>query len=69
MNPVLGHGLTFDFMTFNVLVHRLSRDQTMYQILEKPKNPWRNSPKAFVICGLARNHLRVYSPFVDPPAI
>jgi len=29
--------LTFDLMTFNVLMHRLSRDQTMYQVLEKPK--------------------------------
>jgi len=29
--------LTFDRMTFNVLVHWLSRDHTLYQILEKPK--------------------------------
>jgi len=54
--------LTFDFMTFNVLVHRLSRDQTTYQVLEKPKK----------ICGricrkhgLARNYLVIYSPFLD----
>jgi len=38
--------LTFDRITFTVLVHRLSRGQTMYQILEKPKNPRRNSPEA-----------------------
>jgi len=37
--------LTFDLMTFNVLVHRLLRDQTMYQILENQKNPRRNSRK------------------------
>jgi len=30
--------LTFDPMTFNVLVHRLSRDQAMYQILEEKKS-------------------------------
>jgi len=29
--------LTFDLMTLNVLVHPLSRDQTMYQILENQK--------------------------------
>jgi len=58
--------LTFDLMTLNVLVHLLSRDQTMYHILDKPKNPWRNSPEAFFMRGLARNYLGIYSPFIDP---
>jgi len=60
--------LTFDFMTFNVLVNRLSRDQTMYHILEKPKSSWWNSPEAFFMRGLARNHLWRYNPFLDPMA-
>jgi len=54
--------LTFDLMIFNVLVHRLSRDQTMYQILEKLKNSRRNSLEAFFMRGFGN-----LQPFPRPP--
>jgi len=57
--------LNFDLMTLNVLVHPLSRDQTMYQILENQKNPRRNSPETFLMLDLARNHLGIYSHFLN----
>jgi len=57
--------MTFDRTTFNVLVHRLSRDQTIYQILEKKKNPRPNSPESFFMLGLARSHLLIYSSFLQ----
>jgi len=66
MDLILGHD--FDLMTFNILVHRLLHDQTMYQILEKPKDMQQNSPEAFFMHGLARTHFEAYIPFLDPLA-
>jgi len=41
-------------------------DQTIYQILEKPKNSRRNLPEAFFMGGLARTHCGAYSSLLDP---
>jgi len=49
--------LTFDLTTFTVLVHWLSRDQTMYQFLEKQKFA-AEFTASILHTGLSRQHLQ-----------
>jgi len=58
--------LTFDLMTFNVLVHWLSHDQTMYQILEKLTICAAELPEAFFMHCSAQSHLGLSSFLLDP---
>jgi len=54
--------LTFDLMTFIVLVHRLPRGQIMDQIVEKIRG---RIYRSIHCSGFARIHLGAYSPLLD----